>query len=81
MARQSPCALCAEYCDGTCPLYGATPAKLHTPKGAARAMLVGRVLKGEGDRTCYFDKDGFFYDALGLFRIPLADFSCLWEEL
>jgi hypothetical protein len=54
---------------------------LHTPKGAARAMLVGKVLKGEGDRTCYFDEDGFFFDILYAKRIPLADLSGLWEEL
>lgn len=81
MAKESPCMSCREYCDETCPFYGAIPVKLHTPKGAARAMLVGKVLKGEGDRTCYFDEDGFFFDILYAKRIPLADLSGLWEEL
>jgi hypothetical protein len=57
--------------------------KLYTPKGAARAMLVGKVLKGEGgkekarwekSRSAFvYEKDGgdFF----------LTDFSGLYEEL
>ena len=73
MARQSPCM--------SCPLYRSTPVKLHTQKGAIRAMLAGRVLKREGNRTCYFDKDGFFFTVSGGFRTPPIDFSGLWEEL
>jgi hypothetical protein len=73
---------CADYCDGSCPLYLAIPVKLHTPKGAARAMLAGKVLKGENERVCYFEKDRFCFDKPPAFyKEPLTDFSGLWEEL
>jgi hypothetical protein len=44
-------------------------------------MLVGKVLKGEGGRTCYFDTDGFYFDETSAHREPLAVLSGLWEEL
>jgi hypothetical protein len=73
---------CTDYCNGSCPLYLAIPVKLHTPKGAARAMLVGKALKGENERVCYFDTDGFFFNRPpAFFREPLTNFSGLWEEL
>jgi hypothetical protein len=60
------------------------PVKLYTPKKAARAMMVGKVLHGEGGRTFYFDEDGFYYNARGIVfeqRVPAGDLSGLWENL
>jgi hypothetical protein len=83
MSKNNPCFTCGGGIDcAAClnsPLNSA-PVKLYTPKGAARAMLAGKVLNGEGGRTCYFDKDGFFFNIPNRFRIPLTGFSGLWEE-
>jgi hypothetical protein len=56
--------------------------KLYTPKGAARAMLGGRVLKGEhGIEKARWDKhrSAFVYERDGA-DFLLTDFSGLYEE-
>jgi hypothetical protein len=58
------------------------PVKFYTPKGAARAMMAGKVLHGPGGCTFYFDEDGFFYnDKQGGFRLAAIRLAGLWEEL
>jgi hypothetical protein len=85
MGRKNPCHTCpggVDCADCISSPENSVPVKLYTPKGAARAMLVGKILKGEGGRVCYFDEDGFFFDVSGEgdHRKPLSDFSGLWEE-
>jgi hypothetical protein len=81
MPRNNPCFTCRDIDCDVCPIQNSTPVKLHTPKGAVRAMLVGKVLCGEGGRAFYFDKDGFFFDGREENREPVTNFSGLWEEL
>jgi hypothetical protein len=87
-AKKNPCFTCA---DGDCAdclnsPENSVPVRLHTPKGAARAMLAGRILHGEGGLTFFWGEDGngapgfWFRDKEGG-QFPVRDFSGLWEEL
>lgn len=64
--------------------HNSVPVKLLTPKGAARAMLVGKVLKGEGGREFYFGKYGdetaFWIREKSGFIHLAGDLANLWEE-
>jgi hypothetical protein len=87
MNHKNPCSTCAEggiACDDCLNSpQNSTPVKLYTPKGAARAMLVGKVLKSEDGCIVFWDKDknGFHTkDNDGKTRF-IYDFSGLWEEL
>jgi hypothetical protein len=89
--RKNPCSTCGEggmACEGCVNNpQNSTPVKLYTPKGAGRAMLAGRVLKGKRDMVYFWGKNkqgetGFFRQSKiddGLYTI--YDFSGLWEEL
>jgi hypothetical protein len=62
------------------------PVKLYTPKGAARAMLVGTVLKGRWGGEHFWGKNEL--DEVGFFRkdddgtsLHVLDFSGLYEEI
>jgi Fe-S oxidoreductase len=86
MAKKNPCMSCADYCDETCPLYGATPVKLYTPKGAARAMLAGKVLKGKWGWEYFWGGNemgevSFFCKANDGDLLHAVNFSGLYEEL
>jgi hypothetical protein len=85
--KKSPCFTCA---DGDCTdcvssPENSVPVKLYTPKGAARAMLAGKVLQGEGGFTFFWGKDGngalgfWFRDKEGG-QFPVRDFSGLYSE-
>jgi len=86
--KKNPCADCAS---GDCAACITNPensvhVKLYTPKGAARAMLVGKKLQGEKGRVYWFgeipeekvitfwcrEKNGEVHN--------LVDFRGLWEE-
>jgi hypothetical protein len=86
-AKENICASCRE-CGAACedcvnsPQNG-NPVKLYTPKGAVRAMLLGKVLKGKnGEEKVRWDKSrsAFVCDIAG-YDYFLNDFSGLWEEL
>jgi hypothetical protein len=89
MARKTKgtCASCGE-CGAACDdcvnaPQNSKPVKLYTPKGAARAMLLGKVLKGENEKEkVRWDKSrsAFVYEIAGD-DFFLSDFSGLWEEL
>jgi hypothetical protein len=89
MPRENPCHTCQDGPDCTGCLNNpenAVPVKIYTPKGAARAMLVGKVLKKKDYAECYWGKFGDMgigfwcrYDDGATF--PLRDFEGLYEEL
>ena len=84
MPRNSPCAVCV---DGDCEAclhspQNSIPIKLYTPKGAARVMLAGKILKGEkGMMNVRWDKNRstFVYQKDGG-DFFLTDFSGLYSE-
>jgi hypothetical protein len=86
--KVSPCFSCNEgdFACGDClkSTENSTPVKIYTPKGAARAMLAGKTLKGKwglehfwGENEC--GETGFFRrhsdGSIGM----VLDFSGLWE--
>jgi hypothetical protein len=61
------------------------PVKLYTPKGAARAMLAGKTLKGRGGYEYFWGKNGvgetgFFRGTSDGILLHVFDFSDLWGE-
>ncbi|GHU66587.1 hypothetical protein FACS189447_07770 [Spirochaetia bacterium] len=86
--RGGPCATCRTGdCESCLDSPGnSTPIRLFTPKGAARAMLTGTVLRDERGCACFWEDRGsdgvgfWFIDTKGaVFR--LADFSGLYMDL
>jgi hypothetical protein len=84
------CADCGEGGCDTCPMSPAnsTPIKLYEPEEAMVAMMAGRILKGSGGETFYYDKHlgkfqspGFYHnDKDGVLIGPVRDFSGLYLE-
>jgi hypothetical protein len=89
MGKRNPCRSCDKggTACGDCfyNTQNGAPRKLYTPKGAARAMLAGKVLKGQGDREFFFGKYGeetsFWCREKSGFTHLAGDFAYLWEEL
>jgi hypothetical protein len=86
MPRNNPCHTCAggidcEECIND--PRNSTPVKLYTPKGAARAMLVGKILKGDVGLTYSWDNGSNTFKCKhreGKQSYPVCSFSGLWEE-
>ena len=86
MAKKNPCAACVESgadCRA-CPHNpkNSIPITLYAPKGAARVMLAGKILKGEkGMMNVRWDKNlsTFVYQKDGG-DFFLTDFSGLYSE-
>jgi hypothetical protein len=87
--NESPCFTCAGGPDCDDCLQNpknSVPVKLYTPKGAARAMLVGKVLKGKRGWDHFWGKNdqgevGFFRKKDNGNWLHVVDFSGLYEEL
>jgi hypothetical protein len=88
--RKNPCSICDKggmACDDCFHNpQNATPIKLYTPKGAARAMLAGKVLKDKHRVECFWGENkegevGFFKRGYEDRLYALYDFSGLWGEL
>jgi hypothetical protein len=89
MPRNNPCSICT----GGIPCedclrdpQNSTPVKLYTPKGAARAMMAGKVLKGRWGAQYFWENQG--EDGAGFRKrhdtgtvLPAFDLSGLYEEL
>ncbi|MDR1452173.1 MAG: hypothetical protein LBI57_07605 [Helicobacteraceae bacterium] len=79
-AVRDPCGECANPDCFYCSLKDGTPIKLYDPKEAAAAMMAGRVLQNEKKEKCFWENDGFRYEAKTGMRFVLADLSGLYEE-
>jgi hypothetical protein len=79
---KNPCFTCRDVDCASCVTgpENSVPVKLYTPKGAARAMLAGKILKGEGGITgARWDKTAFVYQKNGGYFF-MTDFSGLYSE-
>jgi hypothetical protein len=90
MSRKNPCSICDKggiACDDCLNSpQNSTPVRLYTPKGAIRAMLTGKVLKGRWRLEHFFGTNelgeiGFFRKKDNGELLHVLDFSGLWEEL
>jgi hypothetical protein len=79
-AVRDPCRECADPDCFSCSLKDGTPIKLYDPKEAAAAMMAGRVLQNKKGEKCFWENDGFRFEARTGQRFVLADFSGLYEE-
>jgi hypothetical protein len=87
---RNPCADCeGGDCDScTTSPANSIPIKLYDPEEARAAMKAGRILKGSGGETFYYDRHlgkfqspGFYHnDKNGVLIGPVRDFSGLYLE-
>jgi hypothetical protein len=85
-ARRNPCFTCASPDCETCinSPENSVPIRLYTPKGAARAMLVGMILRDIKGNTYFWDSENSCFRCNpknGGQTTAIFDFSGLYVEI